>query len=240
MTKLLGSRNRTRNGHGAFTLIELLVVIAIIAILAALLLPALSSARDQAKQSTCASNLKQLGLGFTMYTGDYNGYFPKYSTFWNAPCVQNFAYPVFEGYLGLGLLSYIGSKETFYCPAAPEYIGIFSPPGARFPAAPAGEVWYGYLFWLNNGQADNAEFYGYPPSRDTDISPTANIFQDILEDGFYLGSSHKRTGANIAFGDLHVRWETTPSLQAQGGIHSSLSGNGLRWLVAKPTAACPW
>jgi prepilin-type processing-associated H-X9-DG protein len=55
-------------------LIELLVVIAIIAILAALLLPSLAKAKQQAQGAKCMSNLKQLGVGWSMYNGDYRGY----------------------------------------------------------------------------------------------------------------------------------------------------------------------
>ena len=59
-----------------FTLIELLVVIAIIAILAAILFPVFARARENARKSTCQSNMKQLGTGFSMYVQDYDERFP--------------------------------------------------------------------------------------------------------------------------------------------------------------------
>jgi prepilin-type N-terminal cleavage/methylation domain-containing protein/prepilin-type processing-associated H-X9-DG protein len=64
---------RTQSG---FTLIELLVVIAIIAILAAILFPVFARAREQARATSCLSNMKQLGLATLMYTQDWDGAFP--------------------------------------------------------------------------------------------------------------------------------------------------------------------
>jgi prepilin-type N-terminal cleavage/methylation domain-containing protein/prepilin-type processing-associated H-X9-DG protein len=63
----------------AFTLIELLIVVAIIAILAAILFPVFAQAREKARQTTCVSNLRQLGLGVAMYAQDYESY-PAHSS----------------------------------------------------------------------------------------------------------------------------------------------------------------
>ncbi len=69
----------SRLGPG-FTLIELLVVIAIIAILAALLLPALSQAKQQAKDVQCISNLKQVAIGFKLFASDHEGHYPWHTS----------------------------------------------------------------------------------------------------------------------------------------------------------------
>jgi prepilin-type N-terminal cleavage/methylation domain-containing protein/prepilin-type processing-associated H-X9-DG protein len=65
-----------RSTRKGFTLIELLVVIAIIAILAAILFPVFAKAREKARQSSCANNMKQLGLGIVMYTQDFDEKLP--------------------------------------------------------------------------------------------------------------------------------------------------------------------
>lgn len=93
----------------AFTLIELLVVIAIIAILAAILFPVFGRARENARRSSCQSNLKQIGLGFMQYTQDYDERFP-YS---GAGCGD----PGYANGMGWGasIFPYVKSNQIFTC-----------------------------------------------------------------------------------------------------------------------------
>jgi prepilin-type N-terminal cleavage/methylation domain-containing protein/prepilin-type processing-associated H-X9-DG protein len=102
----LGSR-RPKKRFGAFTLIELLVVIAIIAILAAMLLPALSKAKQRAKQTACINNMRQIGIALVMYADQYRQY-PN--SFWTA----NYTY-VWQPRL-LNLMG--NNRAAFFCPAA--------------------------------------------------------------------------------------------------------------------------
>ena len=138
------SRAFTPRKCGAFTLIELLVVIAIIAILAAILFPVFAQAREKARQATCQSNLRQIGLAFTMYAQDYDETWVMYSYGIEGPDVYSNSFGDGYGlnYFYLTLEPYIKNQDIFVCPTqdfTSLYYGTW-PKGKSVPPDPANKT----------------------------------------------------------------------------------------------------
>lgn len=156
-----------RKKSEGFTLIELLVVIAIIAILAAMLLPALSKAREKARQAVCMNNMKQLLLAWRLYIDNYDGYLPVCNpyTIWGYPDRTNWVYLLipytsaryrtwFDAGTGRLYLYLLNRSNIFLCPSvANKYI-----PGTTTSAY----VSYGMNRYGVGGEDTTA--LGYPPT----------------------------------------------------------------------------
>ena len=145
MSSLFSHSTREMRKRNAFTLIELLVVIAIIAILAAILFPVFARARENARRSSCQSNLKQIGLGMLQYTQDYDERLLSQTLTTDPATILHF------GYI---LQPYLKSKQIFMCPSA---TGTEAPlaAGRPIPATPPID-----FVWTTPATTPGGEFRG--------------------------------------------------------------------------------
>jgi prepilin-type N-terminal cleavage/methylation domain-containing protein/prepilin-type processing-associated H-X9-DG protein len=164
------SRKHSRKG---FTLIELLVVIAIIAILAAILFPVFAQAREKARQTSCLSNMKQIGHGLTMYLQDYDDVFP-FNWYGRTPDVWWQSLPETGPGSGLAykwmdvIYPYVKNEQVFTCPsdssARREYIyrGKLTAPNPPSFNQPQTTRWGSYA--INMGNWGQNPGQGVPPT----------------------------------------------------------------------------
>ena len=177
----------------AFTLIELLVVIAIIAILAAILFPVFARARENARRSSCQSNLKQVALGFKQYIQDYDEKYP----------LANAGSTNATGW-AIQIQPYLKSSQIFQCPSEPTAPFNTDPTNANYGNSGYSDYYYNYN--LRNGPNEasldfisNTILNGDGPSTDAASTRSADPLNTV-------STARHLEGNNYSYTDGHVKW----------------------------------
>lgn len=209
-----------------FTLIELLVVIAIIAILAAILFPVFARAREKARQTSCLSNIKQLGLGSLMYCSDYDQFF-----FGHIQGTRNTFYPPVAPYLDWmqQVYPYVKNDALFTCPSNPDYTWRYVVNPAPVHDASLGyglNYWMTFYYYYSTGALPyiqrpaetiwftDCDYYVVYPTFYLYTYPTNTVYG---QNGYARLQLRHNDGVNVAFMDGHAKWMNRQSIESDIG-----------------------
>jgi prepilin-type N-terminal cleavage/methylation domain-containing protein/prepilin-type processing-associated H-X9-DG protein len=217
-------------GRGGFTLIELLVVIAIISILASILFPVFARARENARRSSCQSNIKQIGLSMMQYVQDYDETYPTAYVAVSGTVGPARWHPSYLFWQNM-LYPYAKSTQVFVCPSVPLTSSVSAPYFANYGAnrmvIPRSDLDVGVAPLKMASIVSTASVYmlmdagGYDMHPDMVLAPgdtirylpgSGNAGRDCNSGTFDSAtrndcrSGRHFEGINVAFADGHVKW----------------------------------